>query len=186
MILCQMKTRVQIAPGTRLTVRHVASLAGPEKLLDASVPCPTTSGEWKISALSVAKAVTAAAPEENVQFLGGDTCYVHVCRKQARDSWKWLRTLAVMSILLLGSALGLCWFHSDVDMPRAQQMVYRLLTGHDAEDPRQITVPYIAGVALGVAVFYALPGRQPTLMEVKNNEYRQDMEEAEAQDVDEA
>ena len=99
---------------------------------------------------------------------------------QSGDFWTFL-------ILLLGSALGLAWFHSDVDMPAAQVMVYRLITGQEPEDPRWITVPYIIGVAAGVAVFYALPSRsRSTPMEVKLNAYLQSMEQTEGKDVHDA
>ena len=88
-------------------------------------------------------------------------------------------------ILLLGSTLGLCWFHADVNMPQAQYAVYEALTGEPPQEPRQITIPYAIGVALGVAVFYALPSRKATTpLEVKLTEYQADMEQTEARDID--
>ena len=52
-------------------------------------------------------------------------------------------------------------------------------------DPRLITIPYAAGVALGVAVFYALPSSKATTpLEVKLTEYQSDMEQTEARDID--
>ena len=45
-------------------------------------------------------------------------------------------------------------------------------------------MPYIIGVAAGVAVFYALPSRsRSTPMEVKLNAYLQSMEQTEGKDV---
>ena len=58
------------------------------------------------------------------------------------------------------------------------------LTGQEPEDSRWITVPYCVGVALGVAVFYALPSaRAITPMEVKLSAYRADMEKAEGREI---
>ena len=60
----------------------------------------------------------------------------------------------------------------------------RILTGQDPEDARWITIPYCVGVALGVAVFYALPSaRAITPMEVKLSAYRADMEKAEGREI---
>jgi len=117
-------------------------------------------------------------------MLGADVCYVHRVHTNRPDPWKWLRTTAAFTILLMGSALGLSWFHSDVDMPAAQMLVYRFLTGGDVRDPLLITVPYCIGVALGVAVFYALPSRKATTpLEVKLTEYQEDMEKTEGKDI---
>ena len=112
-------------------------------------------------------------------------CYVHRVKVLRRDPTRPLRTAAAFLILCLGGTLGLCWFHADVDMPRAQFAVYEALTGEEPHDPRLITIPYAAGVALGVAVFYALPSRKATTpLEVKLTEYQSDMEQTEARDID--
>ena len=119
-----------------------------------------------------------------VSLLGAESCYIRRVKRHRPDPLRWLRAVAASLILLLGSALGLSWFHSDVDMPAAQVMVFQLLTGQEPEDPRWITVPYCVGVALGVAVFYALPSaRAITPMEVKLSAYRADMEKAEGREI---
>ena len=101
------------------------------------------------------------------------------------DSLRAKRQLLVLPGLLLGGALGLCWFHADVDMPRAQFAVYEAITGQEVSDARLITVPYAVGVALGVAVFYALPSRKATTpLEVKLTEYQEDLEKTEGRDFD--
>ena len=95
------------------------------------------------------------------------------------------RQMRPAELLCFGCALGLCWFHADVDMPKAQFAVYEALTGEPPRDARLITIPYAAGVALGVAVFYALPSRKATTpLEVKLTEYQSDMEQTEARDID--
>ena len=88
-------------------------------------------------------------------------------------------------ILLLGSALGLTWFHADVNMPQAQADVYAAITGAPPDDVRLITIPYCIGVALGVCVFYAIPfPHQTTPLEVKLTEYQEDMEKAEGKPIE--
>ena len=93
--------------------------------------------------------------------------------------------LAALLILLLGSALGLTWFHADVNMPQAQADVYAAITGAPPDDVRLITIPYCVGVALGVCVFYAIPfPHQTTPLEVKLTEYQEDMEKAEGKPIE--
>ncbi len=183
-IYCQLRERAKLAMGDTLRLSDVADATAPPEAMSAVLDCPDQEGVWKVDALQCARALQRACGGEDVSMLGPDVCYVHRIRVQARDWTKWLRTAAAFLILLLGSALGLCWFHSDVDMPAAQTAVFQLLTGREISDPRLITVPYVIGVALGVAVFYALPSRRATTpLEVKLTEYQEDMEKTEGKDA---
>ena len=80
----------------------------------------------------------------------------------------------------MGSALAITWFHADVNMLDAQQSLYRMLTGREAENTVWITLPYSVGVFFGVSLFYALLGRKRTIapLDIKLNEYRQSAEQA--------
>lgn len=170
--------------GETLRLGDVARTTAPPEAARLPLPCPGEEGVWKLSALSCAAALQNAYPQETISMLGAETCYVHRVHTARPDHWKWLRTAAAFIILLMGSALGLSWFHSDVDMPAAQMLVYRFLTGQEVSNPLLITVPYCIGVALGVAVFYALPSRKATTpLEVKLTEYQEDMEKTEGKDI---
>ena len=187
MIYCQLRGEAELPLGAALRLGDVARLIAPEGAEDISLPCPDKEGVWRLDALSCARALRRACPGEEVSLLGAESCYIRRVKPRRPDPLRWIRALAACLILLLGSALGLSWFHSDVDMPAAQVMVYQLITGQEAEDPRWITVPYIIGVAAGVAVFYALPSRsRSTPMEVKLNAYLQSMEQTEGKDVRDA
>ena len=185
MIYCQLRPRVKLAMGQPLRLGDAGSLIAPKGAEKIELACPNHEGVWKLEAISVAKALEGRFPGESVTLLGPDVCYVHRIVSSHRDPWRWLRTGSAFAILLLGSALGLAWFHSDVDMPAAQLAVYETLTGEQPQDSRIITVPYCIGVALGVAVFYALPSSKATTpLEVKLTEYQEDMEKTEGKDIE--
>lgn len=178
MIYCQLQDRVNIGMGQPLRICDVARSTAPENLTRLALPCPNKKGVWKLSALDCAAVLQKAAPDEDITMLGADTCYVHRAPVRLRDPTKWLRTLAAFLILLMGGAMGLSWFHSDVDMPDAQMLVYRTLTGQEVSDPRLITIPYCIGVALGAGVFYALPSRSTaSLLDVQLSEYQTSVEQ---------
>lgn len=184
MIYCQLQARFKLPTGQKLRLGDVAAITGVKGAEQLPLPCPDEKGVWKLTALHCAGTLQQAYPNEDVTMLGPDTCYVHRIHPARRDPTKWLRTLAAFIILVMGSALGLSWFHSDVDMPAAQMLVYRTLTGEAVQDPLLITVPYCIGVALGVAVFYALPSRKATTpLEVKLTTYQGDMEKTEGKDI---
>lgn len=185
MIYCQMRTRAKIARGQILRLSDVSSLIAPKGAEKIELRCPDREGVWKLEAIAVAKALEGRYPSESITLLGPEVCYVHRIVPPHRDPWRWLRAFSAFIILLMGSALGLAWFHSDVDMPAAQLAVYETLTGEKPQDSRVITVPYCIGVALGVAVFYALPSRSATTpLEVKLTEYQEDMEKTEGKEIE--
>ncbi len=185
MIYCQLRNRAKVQMNTPLRLRDVAGILGPDSAANLPLPCPDAAGVWKLEALHVARALQKKYPGEDVTLMGADICYVHRVRSAKQDFLRPLRTAAAFLILLMGSALGLAWFHSDVDMPRAQYAVYEALTGQPPADTRLITIPYCIGVALGVSVFYALPSRKATTpLEVKLTEYQEDMEKTEGKDIE--
>lgn len=188
MIICQMNPRAKAGVEEELYLCQVARAEGPPgEKFRLPLACPKRPGVWRISALDVAGALRRAFPGEELLLLGPDACYVHRVHARRRDPLKWLRTAVAFGVLFFGSVLGLAWFHSDVDMPRALEMLFTLLTGAPPEDTRWITLPYVAGVALGVCVFYAIPRKNAvTPLEVKLTEYQGDMEQTEAKDPHES
>ena len=185
MIYVQLQNRAKVEMGQAFPLSAAAKVIGPTGAASIALPCPEEQGVWKLEAIHVAKALQKAYPEEAITLLGADICYVHRVKAPHRDLTRPLRTAAAFLILCLGGALGLCWFHADVDMPRAQFAVYEALTGEEPADTRLITIPYAVGVAAGVAVFYALPSRKATTpLEVKLTEYQEDMEKTEGRDIE--
>lgn len=185
MIYIQLNSRVRLTQGQPLRLRDAARVTGKFPLADLPLPCPQQPGVWRLRAIDVARAVQSAHPDASLTLLGADVCYVHRAAPKRRDLTRPLRQAAALLILGLGGALGLAWFHADVDMPRAQLAVYEALTGHPPRDVRLITVPYAAGVALGVAVFYALPTPSAcTPLELRAAAYQAELEKAEGQDID--
>ena len=185
MIYVQLQNRAKVELGQKLHLGAAARLIAPHGAENIILPCPEEQGIWKLEAIHITHALRKAYPNEAITLLGADVCYVHRVKASHRDPTRPLRTAAAFMILCLGGALGLAWFHADVDMPRAQFAVYEALTGHEPSDSRLITIPYAVGVALGVAVFYALPSRKATTpLEVKLTEYQEDMEKTEGRDID--
>lgn len=184
MIYCQLSARMELKAGQRLRLGDIAQLFGCPGAEDVPLACPDQPGVWRIEALSCARALARAFPGEHITLLGAPCCNVRRLPNAKPDRLKPLRALVGMLILLMGSALGLAWFHSDVDMPAAMESVYTLLTGQEVADQRLITIPYIIGVALGTAGFYALgKPKAITPLDVKLSDYRDDMERAEAQNA---
>ena len=185
MIYVQLQNRAKVEMGQPFPLSAAAKVIGPKGASALVLPCPQEQGVWKLEAIHVAKALQKAYPDEDITLLGADICYVHRVKAPHRDLTRPLRTAAAFLILCLGGALGLCWFHADVNMPQAQLAVFEAIAGEQPSNARLITIPYAVGVAAGVAVFYALPSRKATTpLEVKLTEYQEDMEKTEGRDIE--
>ncbi|MBO4925499.1 MAG: hypothetical protein J5472_03370 [Clostridia bacterium] len=178
MLYLQLKGRACLRPGEQLLLRHVADALDTDgkSVLDLPVECPKTPGVWRLPAMAVVKALSPVCGE--ITVLGEQECYVHVQRESKHGPAHFLRTALAFLLLAVGSAMAITWFHADVNMAEAQQTLYRMVTGHPAADPLLITVPYAAGVFLGVALFYALIGKKHTVapLDIKLEDYRKSAE----------
>lgn len=185
MLYVQLRSRVKLVVHEPLHVGDAARIMGDDAAGKCPIPCPDEPGVYKLEAIAVARALKEKYPQEDISLMGADICYVHRIAPPQRDPFRPLRTAVAMLILLLGSALGLTWFHADVNMPQAQADVFEAITGAPPKDMRLITIPYCIGVALGVGVFYALPFASATTpLEVKLTEYQEDMEKTEGKDIE--
>lgn len=185
MIYVQLRNRVKLAKDETLRIADAAKVIGPEKAEKCPLFCPTAPGVYTLDAIAVTRTLKKAFPQEDIALIGPEVCYVHRIKARGKDTLRPVRTAAVLLILLLGSALGLTWFHADVNMPQAQADVYEAITGKQPDDMRLINIPYCIGVALGVGVFYAIPFlHQTTPLEVKLTEYQEDMEKAEGKPIE--
>ena len=180
MLYLQLKARTVLHPGEQLLVRHVADAVSTcgDSVMDLPVSCPSREGVWRIPAMAVIKAVMDVCPQ--IALMGPAECFVHIVPEEKRNRTHPFRAAAAFLLLMLGSALTISWFHADVNMLEAQQHLYRLITGRAATTPWLITLPYAAGVFLGVALFYALLGKKRTVapLEIKLEEYRHAAEQA--------
>ena len=185
MIYCQILPRIELAHGRPLRLCDMAKTLGLEEAERILIACPMQEGVWQIEAIAAVRAIQTACPGEEVTLLGSEACKVRRLPSPKPDHTKALRTVFALLILFMGSTLGMTWFHSDVDMPAAMAQVYALLTGKEIGDRLLITIPYVIGVAAGTGVFYALGQRRSvTPLDVKFSDYREDMERAEARNVE--
>ncbi len=179
LLYLQLKSRTIVKPGEQLLVRHIADALDNRgsRVMDLPVECTKKEGVWRLPAMALVKAVLPVCPD--LTILGPAECFVHIVPENKRDRTHALRTALAFLLLMVGSALAITWFHADVNMMDAQQSLYRLITGRQAENTWLITAPYAVGVFTGVSLYYALLGKKRTVapLEIKLEEYRQSAEQ---------
>lgn len=183
-LLLRVRGEVVASPGETLTLAEVCEVAGPEGVAARAGAIPIgvaperPGGIRLISALDVARRVWAELPQADVALLGATEAVVRVAFPGAAGWWVGAKAFAVGLLLLIGSAMAIMNFHSDVNMPAVHRQVYRLLTGHEAERPLWLQVPYSLGVGLGIALFFKLVREkghrlEPSPLELEMEDYDQ-------------
>lgn len=185
MVYLRVKKRVMAMVGEKLSLGDVADVMADARLSlsEMNIAMPRGAGIWPIDALQLIVQIQEKAPDEVVNVLGDGTGWLHRETKRAREIRKGghigygLRAAAVCLLLAAGSALAIAWFHADVNMADAQNALYKAVAGGAPAHPLLVALPYALGMAVGVALYYALIGRKTVSpLTVKLREYREDVE----------
>ena len=183
MVYIRIKKRVTAREGERLKLGQVADVMADAGLRLSQMPValPRGAGIWQVDALQLILQMQEKAPGEVVNVLGDGIGWLH---REAKASGGRKRALdiarAAIACLLLffGSALAIGWFHSDVNMGRAQASLYEAVSGKAPAGPLSVALPYAGGVLLGVLLYYALIGKKSVSpLTVKLRAYREMIEQ---------
>lgn len=66
-----------------------------------------------------------------------------------------LKILFVSFSLFFGAALGIMYFHEDVNMSETMKKLYYSFTGIEKENPLLMVIPYSAGLGIGMLTFFS-------------------------------
>ena len=134
-----------------------------------------------VSALDLVRGIKRKFPQANLIILGDEEILVKVNLSQQKEHKpSLLLVTAVCFLLFIGSALAIMNFHADVDMGRAHQEIYRILTGKRNPHPLLLQIPYSIGIGLGMAVFFGFISKKsrekdPSPLELEVYSYEQNI-----------
>ncbi len=80
--------------------------------------------------------------------------YQPVQQKKENPLLVFLRVAFSGLLLFFGSALAIMYFHSDVNMNEAHQMVYYLISGEKVSKPVLFSISYSIGIGAGIFIFF--------------------------------
>lgn len=80
--------------------------------------------------------------------------YQPLQQKKENPLLAFLRVAFSMLLLFFGSALAIMYFHSDVNMNEAHQMIYYLISGEKASKPTLLSIAYSIGIGAGIFIFF--------------------------------
>lgn len=162
-----MRAQVRLSDMARMTPRD-AELES----LEFDIPC---AGR-RVDAVEVAARISRLRPGARMELLGGGEVFVSR-RDHRRGLLAWALKAGLTLLLFGGAALGMTFFHADVNMLEAQSAICAMFGGGDAE-PLALAIPYSLGVLAGVGGFFLLGGRRKSPLALKLQSYRKQLEQA--------
>jgi stage V sporulation protein AA len=176
-----------VAPGDDVTLGTVAEVFAGDTEVERGLrgqvllpPLSSGSGIVVVSSLDLVRAVRSSHADIDVRLVGPPQTVVKTRVRPSRLLYR-MWTAAVAAVLFFGAFTAIMSFHADVDMGKAQQGIYELVTGEANERPLVIQIPYSFGVGLGVLLFFNTlsrrrPSSDPSPLEVQLHAYDQDAE----------
>ncbi|MFB1050444.1 stage V sporulation protein AA [Paraliobacillus sp. JSM ZJ581] len=182
----RLKKYAYIKPPQRVTVKDLAFITGPEKLVSICNEIiihhkkELKNKSYVIEALTIIQIIQKYLPNVDIQLLGSNQCIIH--KKEAKNKSNLLLVLIVWLLLFIGSAMAIMNFHYDVSMQSVQQRLHYLLTGQQVEYPLWLQIPYSVGLGLGMILFfnYLFKKRlndEPSPMEIEMYKYQQEIDQ---------
>ncbi|TJX14704.1 hypothetical protein E9840_04725 [Tissierella creatinini] len=108
-----------------------------------------------ITAIEIAETLTSKFADIDIQFIGGDKIILEIKSRENRSSLLQIGKLTFVCItLFFGAALGIMYFHEDVNMTKALERLYFTYTGEHKENPLIMNIPYSIGLGVGMFTFF--------------------------------
>lgn len=144
----------------------------------AALTFDVPSGGRRIDAVELAARVAQLRPEAQIEVLGGGDVFVSR-RDHRRGPLAWILKICLILLLFGGAALGITFFHADVNMLEAQQTLCGMFGAKDMS-ALELAWPYSIGLFMGVGAFFLLGGRNKSPLALKLQDYRKQLEQADA------
>jgi hypothetical protein len=163
--------------GENVALRDIAQLAGVNAgIKDIKDVILGKMGDETL--LVTAADIAAALNREDITFLGASACAVQPRQKDNSKAVMYLKAIFVAMLLFVGGAMTVLTYQTDVNMPETHMALSKIFTGSDEVSP-WITLPYCAGVGIGVLFFTnVLPGKKksPSLFELEEFSQKSDQQ----------
>ena len=176
MIYVYLKQCVQVAKNSAVRlgdVAQVVALGGGVKEARAVVLGRLEDSPFLLTAADV----VFALGREDVTMLGAPACAVVPLQAADKPALHWFKAAVVCALLFVGGGMTVLAYQTDTAMLDAHAAIAQTVTG-DEQDAPWVSLPYCAGVGLGVLLFSnVLPGKKkkPSVFEIEQFE-KQDQE----------
>ena len=174
-IFIQFLPECEVGAQAEVCLRDVAHMAPRDAELEALELDVPAAGR-RVDAVELAERIGRLRPQARIEVLGSGEIFVSR-RDHRRGPLAWALKVVLVLLLFGGAALGMTFFHADVNMLEAQRAICAMLGGGEAT-PLELAAPYALGVLAGVGGFFLLGGRSKSPLALKLQGYRKQLEQA--------
>lgn len=108
-----------------------------------------------INTINIIEVILRRYPKIELDISGASNVLLEVKSKEkANKSLEILKVLFVCITLFFGAALGIMYFHEDVNMSSALEKLYYTFSGEKKPNPLIMNIPYSIGLGVGMIVFF--------------------------------
>ena len=185
------KEKAAIDTNTKILVKDVAEVYSDDKTtknkVENTVIYKTNDEEdWiSISSIHIIEKLINKDPSFDIKVIGESEVLIEIkTRVESNKFLKILKVTLIFILLFLGAGMTIMNFHTDVDMDKSMEIIYRTLTGKQDSNPLVLTMSYSIGLGIGVITFFnrmitknSRRKKEPGPMEIELFNYDKDMEE---------
>ncbi|MBC8587026.1 stage V sporulation protein AA [Paratissierella segnis] len=108
-----------------------------------------------LSATDVIKKIVDKFPFVDISPMGATEIILEVkSRERENKTFELIKTTLICIVLFFGAAMGIMYFHEDVNMKDTLDKLYFTFTGVKKENPLIMTIPYSFGLGIGMVTFF--------------------------------
>lgn len=127
-----------------------------KKVNDIIAYVSSSDEDWDfLNTISVSKIILDKYPNLDIEFLGTSEIILEIkSREKINAVFEVLKITFVSLTLFFGAALGIMYFHEDVNMSKALEHLYFSFTGEKKSNPLLMNIPYSLGLGIGMITFF--------------------------------
>lgn len=185
------KEKAVIGTNSRITLKEIADIYCKEesiknKLENVTLLKTKDEEDWiKISSIFIIEKLGKKFPDLDIEIIGENEVLIEIKDRVNKSSLlNVIKVSFIFILLFLGSGITITNFHTDVDMEKTMEIIYRTLSGKKNSNPLILVIPYSIGLGIGVITFFnriitrnPRRKREPGPMEIEHYNYDKDMEE---------
>ena len=138
-----------------------------------------------INDIDVIREILKIYPNTEIELSGSSETLLEIKNKEKeRKILEFFKVSFVAITLFFGAALGIMYFHEDVNMSETLEKLYYTFTGDKKTNPLIMNIPYSIGLGIGMITFFSrIPSSsyrrslEPGPMEIELYLYDKDMED---------
>lgn len=135
---------------------YCSNLKNEKKVNEIIAYVSSSSENWDfLNTIDLSKMILDKYPNLDIEFLGTSEIILEIkSREKSNVLFELIKIMFVSLTLFFGAALGIMYFHEDVNMTKTLEHLYFSLTGENKTNPLLMNIPYSLGLGVGMITFF--------------------------------